>query len=59
MEANRQIDLEVKQQLEEEASISNRSVPSDFQSPKVLQEDLQKKTIGKNKRLQNIRIKYI
>lgn len=39
-EANRQIDLEVKQQLEEEASISNRSVPSDFQSPK-LQEDLE------------------
>lgn len=41
MEANRQIDLEVKQQLEEEASISNRSVPSEFQSPEQLQEDLE------------------
>ncbi|TQR08722.1 hypothetical protein [Psychrobacillus soli] len=41
MEANRQIALEVKQQLEEEAAISNRSVPSDFQPTKVLQEDLE------------------
>lgn len=40
-EANRQIDLEVKQQLEEEASISNRSVPLDLESPKQLREDLE------------------
>ncbi|SES02161.1 hypothetical protein [Psychrobacillus sp. OK032] len=45
MEASRQIALEVKQQLEDEASISNRSVPSDLQSPKMLQEDLQKKRL--------------
>ena len=41
MEADRKIDLEVKQQLEEEASISNRSVLSDLQSPQVLQENLE------------------
>ncbi|MFJ7970020.1 hypothetical protein [Psychrobacillus sp. NPDC096389] len=41
MEANRQIDQEVKQQLEDEAAISNRSVPSDYPSPKQLQEDLE------------------
>ncbi|MDI2587852.1 hypothetical protein OR571_12165 [Psychrobacillus sp. NEAU-3TGS] len=45
MEANRQIALEVKQQLEDEASISNGSVPSDLSSPKVLQVDLQKKRL--------------
>ncbi|MFJ8065984.1 hypothetical protein ACIQYS_15255 [Psychrobacillus sp. NPDC096426] len=40
MEANRKISLEVKQQLEDEASVSNRSVPSDFQTPQVSQEVL-------------------
>lgn len=44
-EANRQIALEVKQQLEDEASISNRSVSSDLSPPKMLQEDLQKKRL--------------
>lgn len=39
-EANRQILNEVKRQVEDEAAVSNRSVQSDFQSPKVLAEDL-------------------
>ncbi|MEI4768980.1 hypothetical protein WAX74_04815 [Psychrobacillus sp. FJAT-51614] len=41
-EANRQIELEVKRQMEDEATVFNRSVQSDFQSPKVLEEDLEK-----------------
>lgn len=39
-EANRQIDIEVKRHIENEAAIYNRSVQSDFQSPKVLEVDL-------------------
>ncbi|WP_391119824.1 hypothetical protein [Psychrobacillus sp. L3] len=39
-EANRQIKLEVKNQKENEAAVFNRSTHSDFQSPKVLEEDL-------------------
>ncbi|QUG40402.1 hypothetical protein KD050_14015 [Psychrobacillus sp. INOP01] len=42
-EATRQIDLEAKRQKEDEAAVSNRSVQSEFQSPKVLGENLQKK----------------
>ncbi|WP_053590596.1 hypothetical protein [Bacillus sp. FJAT-22090] len=40
-EANRQIELEVKRQIEDEAAVFNRSVQADFQSPKVLEEDLE------------------
>lgn len=40
-EANRQIAVEAKKQLEDEAAVFNRSVQSDFQSPKVLKEDLE------------------
>lgn len=40
-EANRQIKLEVKKQKEDEAAVFNRSILSDFQSPKVLKEDLE------------------
>ncbi|WP_313893255.1 hypothetical protein [Psychrobacillus sp.] len=39
-EANRQISNEVQRQVEDELAVSNRSVPSDFQSPKVLADDL-------------------
>lgn len=39
-EANRQIELEAKKQTEDEAAVFNRSVPSDFQSPKMFKEDL-------------------
>ncbi|MEK3978834.1 hypothetical protein MKY37_07005 [Psychrobacillus sp. FSL K6-2836] len=42
-EATRQIELEAKRQREDEAAVSNRSVQSDFQSPKVLSENLQKR----------------
>ena len=40
-EANRQIKVEVNKQKEDEAAIFNRSTLSDFQSPKVLKEDLE------------------
>ncbi|MFF2753316.1 hypothetical protein ACFVR1_06110 [Psychrobacillus sp. NPDC058041] len=40
-EANRQIKLEVKKQKEDEAAVFNRSILSDFQSPKELKEDLE------------------
>ncbi|TQR20786.1 hypothetical protein [Psychrobacillus vulpis] len=39
--ANSQIETELIKQKEDEASVLNRSVPSDFQSPKVLEEDLE------------------
>ncbi|MFJ7825620.1 hypothetical protein [Psychrobacillus sp. NPDC096623] len=42
-EAIRKIEVEAKRQREDEAAISNRSVQSDFQSPKVLSEDIQKR----------------
>lgn len=42
-EATRQIAAEAKRQKEDEAAVSNRSVQSDFQSPKVLEENLQKR----------------
>ena len=40
-EATRQIEVEVKRQKENEAAVSNRSVQSDFQSPKVVNEELE------------------
>lgn len=39
--ANRQIELETKRQKEMEAEVFNRSMQVDFQTPKVLEEDLQ------------------
>lgn len=40
--AARQIEYEVKKQIEDEAAVFNRSVPSDFQSPKITEADLEK-----------------
>lgn len=40
-EATRQVEVEAKRQRENEAAVSNRSVQSDFQSPKIPSENLE------------------
>lgn len=55
-EANRQIEAEAKRQRENEAAVSNRSVQSDFQSPKVLSKDLE--NIQKKKIIEQAIAKY-
>lgn len=42
-EATRQIEVEAKRQKEDEAAVSNHSVQSNFQSPEVLSENIQKR----------------
>lgn len=54
-EANRQIAMEVKQQLEDEAAVSNHTLP-DNPSPKTIQEDLQ--SIQKKRLKENAIAKY-
>ena len=40
-QAIRQVEVEAKRQRENEAAVSNRSVQSDFQSPKIPSENLE------------------